>query len=165
MAKADIQPYQNAGSAKVDGSVKAYVASGTTGSILSGEPVSKAAGVAGVASMATGGPVAANRIYGIATTQSTETASAFGTVDVIPVNPNQTWQCAPLSQAAIATQTLYNALIGKRVLFDKTAGVYTVATATADSTNNGLIIEYNDLSRFPGVVVFSFSPQFDYRNV
>lgn len=165
MAKADIQPFANTGSPKVDGTMKAFVASGTTGSILSGEPVQKLAGVAGASTMPTGGPTTTARIMGIAETLSTETASAAGLVDVIPVNQGQMWQCAPLSAAAIATQTLYNALIGKRVVFDKTAGVYTVATATADASGNGIVIEYNDISRFPGQVVFSFSPLCDYRNI
>lgn len=165
MAKGDLIPFENAGATKMGGSIKFFVASGTTGSILAGEPVQKLAGVAGASTMPTAGPTATLRLAGVAMSLSTETVAVAGLVDVITPTPGQMWMCAPLSAAAIATQTLYNALIGKRVLFDKTAGVYTVATATVDAGSNGLIIEYSDVTRYPGMVVFSFSNVVDYRNV
>ena len=165
MSKGDLQPFTNTGSTKVDGAIKALVVAGTVASINAGEPVQKLAGVAGASTMPTAGPTATLRIMGISESVSTETASVAGLVDVIPVNLGQLWMCAPLSLAAIATQTLYNALIGKRVVFDKTTGVYTVATATADATGNGIVIEYNDITRYPGQVVFSFSNLVDYRNI
>lgn len=145
----------------MNGTLKFYVASGTTASISAGEPVQKVAGAAGVTTMATNSPTTTNRHVGIAMSNSTETASASGTVDVIPAAPGQIWLIAP--KVAIASQSAYNALVGSRVLLDKTAGVYTILAA--DGASNGCIIEYLDTARYPGMVAFSFSNVTDYRNV
>lgn len=165
MSRGDLNPFENSGASKMAGSIKFLVAAGGVGTILAGEPVQKLAGVAGATTMPTAGPTATLRLAGVAVSQSTDTAAAAGLVDVITVTPGQLWMCAPLSGAAILTQTLYNALVGKRVLFDKTAGLYTVATATVDAGGNGIVIEWSDVTRYPGMVVFSFSNVVDYRNV
>ena len=161
MAKGDIQPYQNAGANKTDGSIKAVVASGTTASINAGEPVVKT--VAGVAAKlaATADPNTTNRIVGVAASASTETASVSGLVDVIPVNPGQIWMIAPKVAASWNTQATYNARIGKRYSLDLTGGVFTIDTT--DGATNGMIVEYIDVARYPGMVAFSWSPSWDYR--
>ena len=156
-------PYGAAGSAKMDGSFKYNVNSGTTASIAAGEPVTKVAGAATVLTMATNGPTTTARIVGVSTSASNETASAAGTVDIVPANPGQIWLIAPNVAATWNTQAKYNALCGARVLIDKTAGAYTILAA--DGASNGCIVEYLDISRYPGMVAFSWSPVCDYRNV
>lgn len=163
MAKGDIQPFENAGSGKMPGSLKYAVASGTSASINAGEPVEKLAGTNYVKAMVTNAPTATDRIVGVAASASTETASAVGTVDVIPATNGQVWLIAPKVAATWNTQAEYNALVGSRVLIDLTAGVYTILAA--DSAGNGCIVEYLDVARNPGKVAFSFSPLVDYRNV
>ena len=163
MAKGDIQPFENSGANKTDGSIKFLVVAGTTASINAGEPVQKLAGAAGASQFPNNGPTATIRIAGVAASNSTETASAAGTVDVIPANPGQIWMIAPKVPASWNTQALYNAQVGKRVLLDLTSGVYTALTT--DGAGNGIIVEYIDVARYPGMVAFSFSPLCDYRNV
>jgi hypothetical protein len=163
MALGDIQPFENTGASKTDGAIKALVVSGTTASIKAGEPVQKLAGVAGASQFPNNGPTATIRIMGVAASTSNETASVAGTVDVIPANPGQLWLIAPKVAASWNTQALYNGNVGKRVLIDLTTGVYTLLAA--DGAGNGCIVEYLDITRYPGQVAISFSPLCDYRNV
>lgn len=163
MAKGDIQPFESASASKMGGAIKAFVASGTTASINAGEPVQKLAGAAGASQFPNNGPTATIRIMGVASSASNETASVFGLVDVIPAAPGQIWMIAPKVAASWNTQALYNANIGKRVLIDLTAGVYTLLAV--DGAGNGCIVEYIDVVRYPGMVAFSWSPLCDYRNV
>lgn len=163
MAKGDIQPFENTGASKTDGSITALVVSGTTASINAGEPVQKLAGAAGASQFPNNGPTATIRIMGVAASVSNETASVAGTVQVIPANPGQLWLIAPKVAATWNTQAKYNALVGSRVLIDLTTGVYTLLAA--DGAGNGCIVEYLDIARYPGMVAFSFSPLCDYRNV
>lgn len=156
-------PFENSGSPKTDGSIKALVVSGTTASINPGEPVQKLAGAAGASQFPNNGPTTTIRIMGVAASVSTETAAAAGTVDVIPANPGQLWLIAPKVATTWNTQAKYNALVGSRVLIDLTAGVYTLLAA--DGAGNGCIVEFLDISKYPGMVAFSFSPLCDYRNV
>lgn len=156
-------PFENSGGFTTGGSVKYLVPSGTTASINAGEPVEKLAGANGVKALVTNAPTTTDRIVGIAASASTETASVSGTVDVIPVNDSQIWLIAPKVAASWNTQTLYNANVGKRVLIDLTTGTYTILAA--DGASNGCIVEFLDISRYPGMVAFSFSPLVDYRNV
>ncbi len=163
MAKGDIQPLENSGSAKMDGALKYYVASGAAASINAGEPVEKLAGVAGVIPAATNFPTTTLRVVGVAASVSTDTVAASGLVDVIPASPGQIWLIAPKVAATWNTQAKYNALIGARVLIDLTAGVYSILAS--DGASNGCIVEYLDIARYPGMVAFSWSPLCDYRNV
>lgn len=163
MAKGDIMPAENSTAFSTGGGFKYVVASGTTASINAGEPVQKLAGAANVTALLTNSPTTTNRIVGVSTSASTETASVSGLVDVIPVNDSQIWMIAPKVAATFNTQAKINALVGARVLLDLTAGVYTILAA--DGASNGCIIEYIDITRYPGMVAFSFSPICDYRNV
>lgn len=163
MAKGDIQPFESASATKMGGSIKALVVSGTTASINAGEPVQKLAGAAGASAFPNNGPTATIRIMGVAVSASNETASVSGLVDVIPPAPGQIWLIAPKVAATWATQALYNVQVGKRVLIDLTTGTYTLLAA--DGAGNGCIVEYLDVSRYPGMVAFSWSPLCDYRNV
>ena len=136
------------------GTRKFTVASGTTASINAGEPVAKALGGATVSAMSTNKPVVGTDfLAGISQSTSTETASAAGSVQVYPIVPGVVYLCAPLTAASWDTQAEYDALVGDRVLFDLTSGVYTI-TAT-DGANNGLVVEPLDIAKYPGKVAFS----------
>lgn len=169
MAIGNIQPFENAAASKTTGGLKYKVtansvgSNGSVGPILPGEPVTKVAGPAGVLAAANNAPTATLRIVGVAQDTSTDTASADGTVTIIPSTNGQLFTVAPKVAATWNTQAKYNALIGSRILLDNTAGVYT-ALAT-DSAGNGCIVEYLNIAQYPGVVCFSFSPLVDYRNV
>lgn len=169
MAIGNIQPYENAAAAKMTGGLKYKVtansvgSNGSVGPILPGEPVTKVAGAAGVLAAATNAPTATLRIVGIAQTTSTDTASADGTVTIMPSTNGQLFMIAPKVAATWNTQAKYNALIGSRVLIDNTSGVYTLLAT--DGAGNGCIVEYLNIADFPGMVAFSFSPLVDYRNV
>lgn len=163
MAKGDIQPLENAGSGKMPGALKYAVNSGAVASINAGEPVQKAAGAAYVAAAATNFPTTTLRVVGVSTSASTDTASVTGTVDVVPATNGQLWLIAPKVAATWNTQAKYNALVGSRVLIDLTAGVYSILAS--DGASNGCIVEYLDITRYPGMVAFSWSPVCDYRNV
>jgi hypothetical protein len=168
MATGDIQSFDVA-NAKDTGSLSYKVTAGSLGSngavsrILPGELVTKVAGAAGVLAAANNAPTTTLRIVGVATSTSTETASADGVVKVAPATNGQFWMIKVKVAADIDTQAKYNALCGARVLIDNTAGTYTALTA--DGASNGCIIEYNDITQNPGMIVFSFSPLVDYRNV
>lgn len=163
MAKGDIQPAESSSAFATGGGITYVVASGTTASINAGEPVQKLAGAANVTALLTNSPTATNRIVGVSTSASTETSTVSGLVTVIPVNDSQIWMIAPKVAATWNTQAKINALVGARVLIDLTAGVYTILAA--DGAGNGCIVEYIDITRYPGQVAFSFSQVCDYRNV
>lgn len=169
MAIGNIQPFENASANKLDGGLPFYVAANSTGAdgtvsrIQPGEPVTKVAGAAGVLAAATNAPTTTLRIVGVASSVSNETASVAGTVNVIPASPGQIWLISPDVAASWDTQAEYNALCGARVLIKNTAGVYTILAS--DGASNGCIIEYLDITRYPGKVAFSWSPLVDYRNV
>lgn len=164
MATGNIQPYENSTAAKMTGSLKYGVAAGAT-AINAGEPVQKLAGTAYATAMLTNSPTATNRIVGIAASASTQTGSVDGTVDVYPATNGQLWMILPKSTVTTygTTQAAYNALIGSRVLIDLTSGTYSILAT--DGAGNGCIVEWVDVTRYPGFVVFSFSPLVDYRNV
>ncbi len=162
MSIGDIQPFESANSSKLGGAIKYYVAAAAT-TIYPGEPVQKVAGAAGVTILATNSPTTTNRIVGVATSQSTQTASVAGTVDVVPAAPGQIYLISPKTASSWDTQTEYNALVGARVLIDLTTGAYTILAT--DGASNGCIVEYLDIAKYPGKVAFSWSPLCDYRNV
>lgn len=169
MATGDIIPFENSNGSKMAGAVKYYVAANSTGSdgtisrIKPGEPLTKLAGAAGVIAAANNAPTTTLRIVGISTSTSTETASVAGTVDAIPATNGQIFLIKPKVAATWDTQAKYNALCGARVLIDNTSGTYTLLAS--DGASNGCIVEYLDLTRYPGYVAISFSPLVDYRNV
>lgn len=129
------------------------IAAGST--IYAGEPVSRALGGTQVyASVNGAGVVGTDYIAGIAATTSTSTASAAGTVTVVPLNNQLTYLVAPAVAASWDTQAEYDALVGKRVTINLTGSTYTV-NAT-DSANNGLVVQPLDISKYPGKVAVAF---------
>lgn len=162
MSIGDFQIKDQTGS-QVPASLEFAVASGTTATIKAGEPVQKLAGAAYVTLAATNFPTTTLRHVGIATSASTETASADGTVKVIPSISGVTWLGNPDAPTSWDTQAEYNALIGSRVLIKLSGGVFTVLAS--DSAGNGCNVEYLDITKYPAKVAFSFSPLSYYSNV
>lgn len=120
-----------------------------------GEPVKlKEVGSSYVIPLADAEPVigTTTAVAGIAAGDSQHTASVDGDLEVYIPLPGVIYQASPKSAAAIDTQAEIDALVGKRVLFDLTSGVFTVDTATVDGANNGVIIVGGDLEK--GVVHF-----------
>ncbi len=144
------------------------VAAGTA--ILVGEPVSnKAVGDVAPSAMGTSLPVCSTSagveglFVGIAATSSTNTATAAGTVLVVPTNSAIVWLGNPDSAAAWDTQAEYDALVGKRVVIKNSTtvgataqnvGSYTVLAS--DSANNGCTVVAMNIIEHPAKVAFVF---------
>lgn len=133
-----------------------------------GEPVGKALGgtiAVLLGAMGTGTAakpvVATDFLAGIAMGgeggTSTETATANGYVDVVNLVPNVVYLMTPNAPTSWDTQAEYNALIGDRVLINMSADIPPVYTILAsDSATSGLVIEYLDITKYPGKVAFKF---------
>lgn len=145
------------------------VAAGTA--ILAGEPVWKTAlGIATVQPAPTSFPDAsAHLMVGIAATDSTNTSTAAGTVNVTPVNSELDYLITPADTTAWDTQAEYDALVGDRVLIQNSAtvsatpgntGSYTLLAS--DSTNNGCVVQPLDIFKYPGKVAISFRDSCNY---
>jgi hypothetical protein len=142
------------------------VASGTTTTILAGEPVAKTLGSAFVTALATTTDatkpvVATDFIVGIAASTSTETTTAAGTVDVYVDMPGTVYLIAPKTTTLWDTQDEYNALVGNEVLLDfVTSGNWTILST--DGGTSGCVIEDLDILLHPGRVAFSFRRGLNY---
>lgn len=136
------------------GSKKVNVAASST-LIYPGDFVACAPGTTVGSLMATNKPVVAtDYLLGIASTTSTNTASAAGYVEVIPVNSGDVWLISPNDSTAYDTQAEYDALVGKRMLIDLTTAKYTILAS--DGATYGCVIQPLDISKYPGKVAFSF---------
>lgn len=148
------------------------VAKGTTSSINAGEFVIKALGgatyaAAFTASQALQPSVGTDYLCGFAMSTSTETTTATGFVEVLEITPNMVFQGNPKTAANFGltsgsqVQGTYNNQVGKRVLIDVTSGVHTVLAS--DGANNGLVVEYSDVTQYPGKVSFSLRAGLSYK--
>lgn len=161
----DITPY-NDSTFGAQGAVNHQVAlSAGAPAINAGEPVSKTLGNQYVITNPTSGQVVAtNFLAGIAATTSNETTTADGTVSVTPLQDGQIWLIAPAVAATWNTQAKYNALVGARVLIQKSAagntGSYTILAS--DNSTSGCVVENLDIARYPGKVAFSFRQALAY---
>jgi hypothetical protein len=140
------------------GSRKYVVASGAAATINAGELVLKALGGAAVTVWTASNnakPVAGTDfIGGLSASTSTDTATANGTVELIPLVQGQVFLGNPNTAASWDTQSEYDALVGDRVLLDTTAaGVQTILHT--DGATYGLVIEPLDIAKYPGKVAFS----------
>lgn len=160
MATGDII-FKDMGNAVSQGAIPFIVAAATT-AINPGEPVTCPLGAVQAAiPAATNGPVVGTTyMAGIAAAAGSQTASVAGTVNCYPITGSAVFLIAPKVTATFATQALYDALVGSRVLLDLTAGVYTILAA--DSANNGCVIRPLDISKYPGKVAFSFRTAASY---
>jgi hypothetical protein len=153
MALGDIMFYNSPGCGYA-GDADYQVLAGAVGSILPGEPVTKALGQQYVLPMATNMPVVGtDYLAGIAASTSTDTVALDGKVKVTKLVPGAIYLAKPLVPGTFATQALYDALVGARVLLDLTSGDYRILAA--DGATNGLVIEDLDIAVYPGQVAFS----------
>lgn len=163
MALGDISYYKPSSTTGSLGSIRHQVASGgTPPAINAGELVSKTLGNQYVITNPTSGQVVAtNFLAGISTSTSTETATLDGFVDVAPIDAGTIWLIAPAVAATWNTQAKYNALVGARVLIQKSGGVYTILAA--DGATNGCVIENLNIFTYPGMVAFTLRNGLSYQ--
>lgn len=143
------------------------VAAGTP--ILAGEPVQvRAVGSVVVEPNLTSTPVTSvtagveGLFVGVATTNSTNTATAAGTINILPINSGTTYLANPDTAASWDTQAEYDALVGKRVLLKNsvtvtatpTGGTYTLLAS--DSANNGCSVQAMNIVEHPAKVAIAF---------
>jgi hypothetical protein len=143
------------------------VAAGTP--IYAGEPVQvRAVGGIVVEPSLTSTPIVSvsagveGLFVGVAATNSTNTASAAGTVLVVPTNSGITYIGNPDVAATWDTQAEYDALVGKRVVLKNsvsvtatpTSGTYTVLAS--DSANNGCTVQAMNIAEHPAKVAIAF---------
>lgn len=142
----------------------AVVAAGTVATkIKCGEPLYIAVNGGNVATaLATNLPssaASANTISGIATSDSTDTVAAAGTVKYMKLSPLTTYLIAPNVAATWDTQTEYDALVGSQVLLDLTgtaaAGTATYTILASHNAAYGCFVEPLDIKKYPGKVRFS----------
>lgn len=161
MARRDFVIFDEIGSGNAPAAKKVNVAAGAT-AILSGEPVIRTLGAVTATQMATNSPVVGTTfLEGIACSDSTQTASVAGTVDVIPVEANVTWLVTPNSLTAWDTQAEYDALVGKRLLIDLTTGTFTILAS--DGATSGCVVEPLDILKAPAKVRISFRKALSVR--
>ena len=164
MALGDIMIHRE-GSFGVPGARKHAVAAGAVASIKAGELVLKTLGDASVvvwtASNSAKPVVGTDYIAGLSASTSTDTASAAGTVDIIPNVPGMVYLGNPDVGTTWDTQAEYDALVGDRVLLKTSAaGVQTILAS--DLATSGLVIEPLDIVRYPGKVAFSIRQGCNY---
>ena len=140
------------------GARKYNTASGTT--INPGEPVVRTLGAVAVTAMGSGvsgvaGPqVGTDYVVGISATTSRDTTTAAGYVYVYPLSSQTTYLIAANDATAWNLQSEYDALVGKRLVIDYTAGKYTILST--DDQYSGCVVVALDVSRYPGKVAFAF---------
>lgn len=193
MALGDITIYSKDNGSGYSGDVNFVIATATTvPQILSGEPVTKAAGTGLVSALGSGtassfypviagGPVALTPIVGIAATTSTEGTSGNvnGSVSILPIESPATFLVSTQattnyfgnpSSGITLQQKQYDSMVGARVTLDRIGGVGasqlggTYYIKATDATANGLIVESLDIQKFPGKVRFSFRNGLSYKN-
>ncbi len=95
---------------------------------------------------------------GVATTNSTNTSSAAGSVYVMPVESGITYLANPDAPTSWDTQSEYDALVGKRVLLKNSsataAGTYTLLAS--DSAANGCVVMAMNILEHPAKVAIAF---------
>lgn len=143
------------------------VAAGTP--IYAGDPVQiRVVGNVSVEPSLNSTPIVSNSagteglFVGVATTNSTNTATAGGSVYVMPQNSGITYLISPATAASWDTQAEYDALVGKRVLLQNsvtvsstpTGGTYTLLAS--DSALNGCSVQAMSILEHPGKVAIAF---------
>ena len=162
------------------GSKRYKVVKGRTSAINVGELVVKIRGSAYVTAWTPGGAASSAKpsigtdfLVGLSTSTSTETNTANGVVDVMPVVTGMTFLCSPDVAATWDTQAEYDALVGDRVLLAySSTGVFTVLasdyggtdTTARAATGSGVIVEPLDIVVHPGKVRFSLAQRLMYNN-
>jgi len=143
------------------------VAAGTP--IYAGEPVCiRAVGAVVVEPALTTTPVVQITVgveglhVGIATTNSTNTLTAAGTVNVRPTSSDITYLVSPTTAASWDTQAEYDALVGKRVVPANSVSVSAVPTSgtytmgASDNATYGCVVQAMNIVEHPGKVAVAF---------
>ncbi len=114
--------------------------------ILVGEPV-QVGGTGGnyVIPLATAEPTTSEPMMGIAATNSTQTATLDGVVEVVLALPGVLFEAKATTPANMDTDAELLAILNDRVAFDLVSGVYTVDEDQGDSATNGLRIIGGDI--------------------
>lgn len=155
----------NDGAFGFNGTQKHKVASGAAATIKAGELVLKTPGSAYVtvwtATNSAKPVVSTDWVAGLSMSTSTDTASADGYVEVLPLVAGQIFLGNPKVAATWDTQAEYDALVGDRVLLDTTAAGVQTLLAT-DGATYGLVIMPLDISKYPGKIAFAVKPGCNY---
>ncbi len=157
MAKGDID-FQDVSGKNVVSTKRYQTETGAT-AILVGEPVKlKTAGSPFVIPLATTEPIigTTTQVIGIAASDSTETASADGVVDVYIPDSSVVWRARATTPANIDTKVKLDALQNDRVVFTLAAGIFTVDENAADGATKGIQITGGDPET--GDVFFTIRP-------
>lgn len=157
MALGDIQFLADAQFGAV-GSRPHSVASGAVATINAGELVLKTLGSAFVVAWgntAAKPVVGTDFLAGVSTSTSTDTASANGTVEIMPIDPKMVFLVSPNAPTSWDTQAEYDALVGDRVLLSSSSVGGAQTLLAADGSTNGLVVQPLDIQKYPGKVAFS----------
>lgn len=125
--------------------------------ILAGEPVKiKSAGSPYVIPLADAEPVIGTtvEVVGVAKGDSTQTASADGTIEVYIPTTSTVFAIKAKSAAAADTDSEVKALENDTLLFDLTSSVYTIDTAVGSVATGGLEVVGGDSSK--SLIYFKF---------
>lgn len=134
------------------------VASGAVASIQAGTPTKENGSNVGIiAAMVDADGTTSQRFAGVAKTDSTDTASVAGIVRTWTPLPGLIYAAKAKVLANANTQALIDALVAKRVVFDLTAGTWTIDTGAADSATNCVICAGGEYQT--STVYFQYSPQ------
>lgn len=172
----DITIYKQANGQSGSGTQSINVAA-STWIIQPGEPISLVAGASAcipasgtmytVPSAFVPYSVTGTGFLGIAETISSNTASLAGSVDFAPSNSQSVYLCNAQTPSLIATQALYDALVGHRVLLNVNSpgvvntpettngGGQTYTVLLTDSALNGFIVRPLNVFKFPNKVAIS----------
>lgn len=151
MAKGDVTIREWGGAQARVWQVDDRTSSSETDTLKPGEPVKRtAAGSPFVIGLATGDPEAGTDVMvGIALSESTETSTVDGEVEVLEVVPGKTvLEVKATTASNVDTQAKIDALVGDTVTFDLTGGVYTVDENEGDDDDvHGLLVIGGDVTR------------------
>lgn len=115
------------------------VAAGTTDAILAGEPVKRATGTPEVTLAVDGDfTIDTDGFIGIAATDSTETTSAAGTVDVFVLTGGEILRCAAKASSDVDTAAKLLAIANDNLVFDLDGSTWTIDVGAGTSALNGM---------------------------
>jgi hypothetical protein len=149
---------------------------GRAAGIKVGELVRKSLGAAfvtawspGMAATALAPELTTDVLAGLAMSTSTETTTADGVVDVMPIVPGMTYLIDAYSPSTYGTsstpvQATYDALVGDRVLLNYAATTGKFTILSTDGSYNGCVVEPLDVVKHPGKVRFSLRQGLSYTS-
>lgn len=114
-------------------------------------------------SLATKPECGTDYLAGLAMSDSTESATVNGYVDIMPITAGVTYLIVPNAPTSWDTQAEYDALVGARVkLNTSSTGVQTLLAT--DDPFGGFVVEPLDIIKYPGKVRVSAMPALSYLN-